>query len=175
MIYPTNRPDRERPIIVRAFKYDGSEHRRWRACVRRADASLIELDARFEEEIRHHLLGTIRPGTISIEYYWPDRWYNVFRFLEPGGEMRNYYCNVNVPPVFDSSGLSFIDLDMDILVAPDLSYSILDEDEFEENAARFNYPPEIRRRAHMALGELVDLIESRSFPFNERAGEPYAL
>jgi protein associated with RNAse G/E len=169
VIYPPNECDSERSIIVRAFKYDGSEHRRWRARLRRADASLIELDARFEEEIRHALLGTILPGTISLEYYWPDRWYNVFRFLEPGGEMRNYYCNVNVPPVFDSSGLSFIDLDMDILVAPDLSYRILDEDEFEENAARFNYPPEVRRRAHGALDELVSLIESRRFPFDEPA------
>ena len=159
----------ERSIIVRAFKYDGTEHRRWRARLVRSDASLIELDAVFEEEIRHHLLGTILPGTISIEYYWPDEWYNVFRFLEPTGEMRNYYCNVNVPPVFNSSGLSFIDLDMDILVAPDLSFSILDEDEFEENAARYHYPPKVRRRARQALDELVDLILARRFPFDERA------
>ena len=158
MIYPTNNGDRERSIIVRAFKYDGSEHRRWRARLRRADASLIELDARFEEEIRHALLGTIRPGTISIEYYWPDRWYNVFRFLEPGGEMRNYYCNVNVPPVFDSSGLSFIDLDM-AYGRPDLSYRISTR-RVRENAARFNYP----RRCAVALmgpGRAGLLIESR--------------
>lgn len=155
-----------RSIIVRAFKYDGTEHKRWRAQLVRADSSLIELDARFDEEIRHALLGTILPGTISIEYYWPDKWYNVFRFLEPSGEMRNYYCNVNVPPVLDSSGLSFIDLDVDILVAPDLSYSILDEDEFEQNALRYRYPPGVRRRARQALDELVDLIESRRFPFD---------
>jgi uncharacterized protein len=158
-----------RSIIVRAFKYDGTEHRRWRARLMRADSSLIELDARFEEEIHHALLGTILPGTISIEYYWPDRWYNVFRFHEPGGGLRNYYCNVNVPPVFNSSGLSFIDLDMDILVAPDLSYSILDREEFEENAVRYRYPPLVRRRAHEALDDLVAMIESRRFPFTERA------
>lgn len=159
----------ERSIIVRAFKYDGTEHRRWKARLVRSDSSLIELDAVFEEEIRHHLLGTILPGTSSLEYYWPDEWYNVFRFIEPTGEMRNYYCNVNVPPVFNTSGLSFIDLDMDILVAPDLSFSILDEDEFEENAVRYHYPPGVRRRARRALDELVDLIETRRFPFDERA------
>lgn len=162
----------QRSIIVRAFKYDGTEHRRWRARITRADSSLIELDARFEEEIRHDLLGTILPGTISIEYYWPDQWYNVFRFHEPGGELRNYYCNVNVPPVLNSSGLSFIDLDMDILVAPDLSYRILDEDEFEENAARYRYPPEVRRRAHEAVSELAAMIDARRFPFDAPRVKP---
>jgi uncharacterized protein len=165
-------PLEERSLIVRAFKYDGTEHRRWRARLVRADASLIELDARFEEEIRHDLLGTIRPGTISIEYYWLNEWYNVFRFHEPGGELRNYYCNVNVPPVFNSSGLSFIDLDMDILVAPDLSYTILDREEFELNAARYAYPPEVRRRAHVALSELTAMIDARRFPFDAPRVKP---
>jgi uncharacterized protein len=153
-------------ITVRSFKYDGTEHKRWPARVVRQDSSLIELDATFEEEVRHALLGTIAPGTQSIEYYWLDRWYNVFRFLEPAGRLLNYYCNVNVPPVFDGRLLSYIDLDLDILVAPDLSYSILDQDEFEMNAARFKYPPEVRRRAAQALDELVALIESRRFPFD---------
>jgi uncharacterized protein len=157
-----------RPITVRALKFDGQEHRRWNARLTSCDASLIELDATFEEEIRHSQLGTIVPGTISIEYYWLHRWYNIFRFLEPGGRLRNYYCNVNVPPVFDGRVLSFIDLDMDILVAPDLSFRILDRDEFELNAVRYNYPTEVRRQAHVALDELAALIESRQFPFDDQ-------
>ena len=152
-------------ITVRACKYDGAEHRRWHAEVRHSDASLIVLAGEFDEEIQHDLLGTIAPGTVSIEYYWLDRWYNVFRFSQPTGELRNYYCNVNLPPTFDGQVLSFIDLDMDVLVAPDLTYSILDEDEFALNAARFNYPAEVRQRAPQALAELVALIESRQFPF----------
>jgi protein associated with RNAse G/E len=124
------------------------------------------LDARFEEEIRHALLGTVARGTVSVEYYWLDRWYNVFRFHEPTGGLRNYYCNVNVPPTFDGRALSYVDLDIDILVAPDLSYSILDRDEFEVNAALYDYPAHVRERAHQALAELVTLIESRRFPFD---------
>lgn len=159
----------ERLIVVRSFKYDGSEHRRWHARLVRCDSSLIELDGRFEEEIRHAQLGTILPGTRSLEYYWLDHWYNVFRFLEPSGRLLYYYCNVNVPPVFDANGLSFIDLDLDILVAPDLSHRILDREEFETNCERFNYPQEVRRRARLALDELLCLIESRRFPFDQHA------
>jgi protein associated with RNAse G/E len=157
-------------VIVRACKYDGTEHKSWHAhLVSRID-SLLVLDARFDEEVRHALLGTVARGTLSVEYYWLDRWYNVFRFHEPTGELRNYYCNINVPPGFDGRVLSYVDLDIDILVAPDLSYSILDEDEFEANAARYNYPADIHASARRALDELVRLIESRSFPFDYEAG-----
>jgi protein associated with RNAse G/E len=57
-------------------------------------------------------------------------------------------------------------LDIDILVAPDFSYTILDEDEFEASGAHFNYPASIKRGARAALAELVAMIESRQFPFD---------
>lgn len=153
-------------ITVRACKFDGAIHRHWHARLRSHLDSLLILDARFEEEIRHAQLGTIARGTLSVEYYWLDRWYNVFRFHEPAGRLRNYYCNVNLPPTFDGRVLSYIDLDMDILVSPDLSYTILDEDEFRESAALFNYSSAIRAGAHAALDELITLIEARRFPFD---------
>ena len=155
----------QRAITVRTYKYDGSAHRHWRARVSQEEDSLLVLDAKFEEEIRHPLLGTVAPQTLSIEYYWLDRWYNVFRFVEPWGELRNFYCNVNVPPVLQNDVLSYIDLDMDVLVEPDFSYSILDEDEFAANAARFNYPREVIDRSQAALDELIHMIEGRAFPF----------
>ncbi|HEY0544637.1 MAG TPA: DUF402 domain-containing protein [Pyrinomonadaceae bacterium] len=153
-------------IIVRARKYDGREHRSWHARLMRREASLLILDATFDEEINHPLLGKIARGTLSVEYYWLDRWHNIFRFSEPTGELRNFYCNINVPPTFDGRVLEFIDLDIDILVAPDLSYRILDEDEFAANAESFSYPEGIRRRARAALAELIELIETRQFPFH---------
>jgi protein associated with RNAse G/E len=153
-------------IIVRACKFDGREHRRWRARLSRREASLLVLDASFDEEVNHPLLGHIARGTLSLEYYWLDRWYNVFRFSAPDGTLRNYYCNVNVPPTFDGRVLEFIDLDMDVVVAPDLTYKVLDEDEFAANARLFNYPLEVKRHAHSALDELIRLIETRQFPFD---------
>lgn len=154
-------------VTVRTFKYDGSEHRRWQAEIARREGPLIVLDAKFDKEIRHPLLGTVLPQTLSEEYYWLDRWYNIFRFIQPSGELRNYYCNVNVPPVLKGDVLSYIDLDMDILVEPDFSYSILDEDEFMANAVLFKYPEEVLRRSQEALLELVTLIETRAFPFTD--------
>jgi uncharacterized protein len=154
-------------IIVRACKYDGREHRRWPARLLRQEGPLLVLDAYFHEEVSHDLLGTIALGTHSLEYYWLDRWYNVFRFAQPNGELRNYYCNVNVPPTLENDVLSYVDLDLDILVAPDCSYQLLDAEDFEENAKLYGYSDEICTSARRAVDELVRMIEVREFPFNE--------
>ena len=158
-------------ITVRAHKYDGSIHRSWRAEVLRQESSLIVLDAVFADEVQHDLLGTIARGTVSLEYYWLDRWYNVFRFQQPTGELRNYYCNVNIPPTFDGQLLTYVDLDIDILVNADFSYSVLDQEEFDENANVYGYSDDVRKQAELAVVELKELIETRSFPF----GEPGAI
>ena len=80
--------------------------------------------------------------------------------------MKSFYCNVNQPPSFDGRVLSYVDLDIDVLVAPDLTYRILDEDDFEQNSRLYPYPAEVQLNARGALAELVDLIESKSFPFD---------
>jgi protein associated with RNAse G/E len=54
-----------------------------------------------------------------------------------------------------------------VLVDPDFSFEILDLDDFDQNAKRYAYPSEIQRNARQAVMELVDLIESRSFPFDQ--------
>lgn len=159
--------DGSEAVEVRVMKYDGALHRRWRAKVLRGEGALLVLDAVFEEEVSHSQLGLIRRGTRSIEYYWLERWYNVFSFLEPDGSLRSFYCNVNLPPAFEGGVLSYVDLDIDVLVAPDLSYEVLDVDEFEAHAQRYGYAEEVRRGARRALAELLVLIERRQFPFDQ--------
>lgn len=132
----------------------------------RQEGPLIALDARFSDEISHDVLGTIAIGTHSLEYYWLDRWYNVFRFAQPDGELRNYYCNVNVPPTFDGETLSYVDLDLDVLVQPDFSYQILDVLDYEANVKHYGYSVEVQANARRAVDELVRMIETREFPFS---------
>ncbi|MCA1593709.1 MAG: DUF402 domain-containing protein [Acidobacteria bacterium] len=129
--------------------------------------SLLVLEASFQKEIQHPLLGTISPGTTSTEYFWADRWYSVFRFREPSGKLRNYYCNINTPPCIDGALLSYIDLDLDIIVASDFSYQLVDKDEFSLHSAYFKYTPDLLEHAHQATTELVFLIEQRLFPFDQ--------
>jgi uncharacterized protein len=153
-------------ITVRVFKYDGAEYRHWNATLARRSDSLIVLDAAFEDDVQHDLLGHISPGTRTIEYYWFDRWYNIFRFLERDRATKLFYCNINMPPVLSGGILSYIDLDIDILVHPDLSYQVLDLEEFASNAVRYGYPESVRRQTQAAIDELISMIETRQFPFS---------
>jgi protein associated with RNAse G/E len=169
-----SRMEQWQTITIQTFKYDGSRHRRWSASLLSQENDLLVLDACFNEEIRHDLLGTIEAGTISLEYYWFDRWYNVFRFSDPLGTLRNFYCNINVPPAFDGKTLSYVDLDIDVLVEADFSYRVLDLDEFEQNSARYKYPDDIKQNAKRGLADLVNLIEAREFPFNAVAAAAHS-
>lgn len=156
-------------MTVRVLKHDGSEYRRWHGQLTRQEGPLIVLDAEFETDVSHHLLGEIKRGTRTIEYYWLDRWYNVFRFVEADGTTRLWYCNVNTPPELAGSMLSYVDLDIDILVQPDGIYQVLDLDEFEANARTYAYSEEEKARALIALDELISMIENRQFPFQFRS------
>jgi protein associated with RNAse G/E len=153
------------PIVVQTYKFDGVEHRRWRARVVKYERPLLILEAAFEEDIQHDLLGTIAGGTLSTEYYWLNRWYNVFRFCEPDQKLKSFYCNINLPPTFDGEVLSYVDLDIDVLVQPDFSYQVLDLEDFEKHSELYSYTREVREKAQQALGELIHLIEAREFPF----------
>ena len=159
------RPDQ---LTVRVLKYDGTEYRRWTACRSRRQGSLLVLDAEFEYDVHHDLLGAIQSGTRTIEYYWLDRWYNIFRFMNGDNRTRLYYCNINMPPSLEDKVLTYIDLDIDILVQPDFSYQVLDLDEFEENARRYGYSEEVKSKAQAAVDELVSMIVTHQFPFDVR-------
>ena len=155
------------PFTVRVLRYDGSEHRQWNAKLARREGSLIVLDAEFDVEVEHLHMGHIPLGTRTVEYYWQDRWYNVFQFLDDTGKTRLWYCNVNLPPVVEKAAITYVDLDLDIFVRPDFSYQILDSDEFEHHAQIFRYPPDVKESARKALTEVISRIESRQFPFGE--------
>jgi protein associated with RNAse G/E len=152
-------------VTVKSCKYDGRVNRSWRARVVRVEGPLAVVEGVFETEVRHALLGHIREGTVSTEFFWTDRWYSVFRFREPDGPLRNFYCNLNTPPVLADDAITFVDLDIDVLVAPDFSFQVLDEDEFELHAEQYRYPPEFRRRTREALDEVLDMVARRQFPF----------
>src|SRR5437763_17172670 len=155
------------PIVVRVLKYDGTQYRHWNARLARRDGPLMVLEAEFDIEVHHSQLGHIPLGTRTVEYYWLDKWYNVFRFLRDTGETRFWYCNINLPPTVEDSLMTYVDLDIDVLVQTDFSYQILDLDEFERHARIFSYPPEVQESTQNALTELILRIERRQFPFNE--------
>lgn len=159
--------DNSRNIVtINSRKLDGKIRRSWKAELIEQKDSLLVFVGEFDEEVIHPDLGVIRRGTVSYEYYWLDRWYNVFRFHEPEGELRNFYCNLNMPPQFDGMILDYIDLDIDVLVWRDFSFEILDLEDFEKNAAIYRYSKEILVNTSKNLDVLLGMIKMKEFPFD---------
>ncbi|HKP69623.1 MAG TPA: DUF402 domain-containing protein [Pyrinomonadaceae bacterium] len=151
-------------ITVNSRKLDGSIRRSWNCELVEATDSLLVFFGIFAEDVDHPELGHIRAGTVSYEYYWLDRWYSIFRFHEPSGSLRNFYCNLNMPPHFADGVLDYVDLDIDVVVWPDASYKILDRDDYEQNAELLGYSDEVKEKVEATLKELLELIEVKDLP-----------
>lgn len=153
-------------ITIHSRKFDGRISKSWKAELIERGDDLVVVKGVFDIDVDHRKLGFIGRGTVSYEFYWLDRWYNVFRFHEPEGALRSYYCNVTTPPVLSGSTLEYVDLDIDVLADHEFNYEILDMDEFEERTAELGYTKNIVEGAMKSLSELIELIEKRQFPFD---------
>lgn len=155
---------------INSLKFDEKIHRTWKAKLVEQGNSLLTFVGEFDSEINHPHLGIIGRGTISYEFYWLESWFNVFRFHETDGSLRNFYCNVNMPPTFNDGILDYVDLDIDLLVLKDFSYKILDLEEFQENARIYSYTSYMRKKVQDSLNEMICMIENRIFPFDYNVG-----
>ena len=153
-------------VTINSRKFDNKIHRSWNANVVEQDSTRIIFCGEFDKEISHSHIGVIRRKSVSYEYFWFDRWYSIFRFHEPDGKFRNFYCNINQPPIFENNVLDYVDLDIDVIVWDDSRTEILDMDEFESNAVKYCYPETIVKKTLQSLDELLELIDKRQFPFN---------
>lgn len=126
---------------------------------------IFSLVGTFEKEVNHPDLGHIPIGTVSYEFYWKEKWFNVFRFHGPDGVFMFFYCNVNLPPVLSGDTLDYIDLDIDLLVRDRENVKLLDEDDFESNSRIFGYGDDVIEGASQAVEELRRMIRTAEFPF----------
>jgi len=151
-------------ITVNSRKYDGTIRKSWTCeLVEQVDQLIVAVGS-FDADVNHSELGLITKGTLSYEYFWLDRWYNIFRFVTADGAFRYFYCNVCMPPQFSNDVLDYVDLDIDVVVNADFSYRILDRDDFKANAELYRYPAEVRDRVETSLEELLELIKLGDLP-----------
>ena len=72
-------------------------------------------------------------GDRFVETYYFDRWYNIFEVHDrENDQLKGWYCNIGYPAEIRENTISYKDLALDLLVFPDGSQIVLDEDEFNE-------------------------------------------
>lgn len=103
----------------------------------------------------------------ALFYFYPDapfHFYELYAAQAPH-TFDGWYCNINLSPQRTRDGFSFIDIDLDLWVYPDLTYDLLDEEEYREHAATYQYPDEIRETAGRTVDVLRGRIAREMFPF----------
>ncbi|HVB72138.1 MAG TPA: DUF402 domain-containing protein [Ktedonobacteraceae bacterium] len=102
------------------------------------------------------------PGDSFTEYYFTNRWYNIFDIASADGQRKGWYCNIAQPASIFEDRIEQIDLLLDVWVDPRGSTLVLDEDEFE---ADHTLDAQVRQRALDALQVLLQVIAAREEPF----------
>jgi protein associated with RNAse G/E len=93
-----------------------------------------------------------------LQIFWPGRWYMLSAFYN-NQTLIHTYAAIIQPANLQLDRLSYIDLDLSILVKPNLSYEVLTQAEFEQMADLFHYSEEVRIGALMALRTLTSTIQ----------------
>jgi len=126
------------------------------------DENSVTLEALFDRADMPFMDVIFKTGDRFVEYYYSDRWYNIFAIHDrEDGQIKGWYCNIGKPAVIEDGVVSYIDLALDLWVAVDGKQTVLDEDEFEE----LKLNEELKTGALHGLDELKSLIKSKSPPF----------
>ena len=122
----------------------------------------ITLEASFDHADVLVMQTTLSRGDRFIETYYTDRWYNIFEIHDHENDrLKGWYCNIGKPAVMESGNrISYVDLALDLWVAPNGDQTVLDEDEF----AALDLDTETRSRARAALEELQKRFRTETRP-----------
>ena len=155
-----------RPVRIHSTKFDGSTHYRFPAgvvdespdCIRTYMAAGVPFD------------GYRGPGVSishSLRLFWPDRHWNLFIRWRPDWSLEDYYVNVATPATWTHEQIDWVDLDLDLILSPDVAKPLLDdEDEFERHRAAWHYPADLVRTCHETVDTVRRLMIDREWPFD---------
>ena len=126
-----------------------------------SDENSITLEALFDRADRPFQDVIFKKGDRFVEYYYSDRWYNIFAIYDrDDGKVKGWYCNVGMPAIIKDDVVSYVDLALDLWVSADGKQTILDEDEFEE----LNLSEELSAGALNGLEQLKEVFKNKRTP-----------
>ncbi len=107
---------------------------------------------------------TFRQGDLFIEWFYNDRWYNIFQVHEgESARIKGWYCNVTRPAYIAEDVIVSDDLEVDVFVFPNGNVVLLDEEEF----GKLELPTEERMEALHAIQSIRQAVADRQAPFDQ--------
>lgn len=112
---------------------------------------------------------TFKTGDIFTEWFYTDRWYNIFKIEDvDDNTLKGFYCNFTRPAIITDNTVTADDLALDVFVKPDGTLLILDQDEYDA----LPLTPDERKEIDRALAHIKQQVAQRKPPFNALPSKP---
>lgn len=142
----------------------GAEELSYQGVLRERNEAYICIDAVFALADRDLGYIMLRRGDQFREWFFVDRWYNIFRVADGESNLlKGWYCNITRPPDIGFDSVEAEDLCLDLFVHPDGRTLLLDEEDFAELAL----PQAQVEKAWAAVAAIRCRVEKRLPPFDE--------
>ncbi len=151
-------------VKVLAFKHDGSFHRCWKNLyvVVHNPKHLVLYNCRaLVIEKNGRKWKSYNP---ALWFFSSDRWSNTLASKKDKGLI--YYTNLASPYLVKKGIIQFIDYDLDVKVAQNGQYRLIDMKDFLNNGKKWEYPDEVINAVHNEYDRLIKSIVKRSGVFN---------
>ena len=118
-------------LIEEIKAHKNKETQRFLCTVLHRDAHYLVLY--FSSQAEGRIRDIIIPaGSTTIAHYWSDRGYVVWRMFGPDGSLIGTLFHICTNVEITEQHVSYLDLIVDIWIAPDGTIRVLDQDEMEE-------------------------------------------
>ncbi|MBU5595647.1 DUF402 domain-containing protein [Amphibacillus sp. MSJ-3] len=157
-------PEEGSPIKIYSYKHNGQLHRIWQENVILKATSTRVIGANDRTQVMESNGRDWVTREPAICFFYSKHWFNVISMLREDGI--HYYCNLSSPFVYESGAVKYIDYDLDIKVFPDMTYTLLDEDEYHLHRELMNYPQVLDQILRNNVDYLIQMIRQRKGPFS---------
>ena len=121
----------------------------------------IRLKGFFDKDEIDLGITVFRMGDRFEEYYYSDRWYNVYVVFEgDSDQLKGWYCNMSRPAEILPDTVRWQDLALDVWISPAGEVHIMDEDEF----ADLNLSPTEDTLCRLAQAHLEMMASNGTLP-----------
>ena len=142
----------------------GKDELSYEGVLRERNAEFVCIDAIFNLADRDLGYLKLRRGDRFREWFYRDRWFNIFRVGDADtNALKGWYCNITRPPIIEARQVAAEDLCLDVFARPDGRTLLLDQAEF----AALNLPEDEAAQAWRAVAEIQRLVAGRRPPFDE--------
>ena len=120
------------PVLIIKNNHLGKEMLRYEGVILDHQPTVIMLEAIFQRDDIDLGYTVFRRGDRFVEWFYADRWYNVFEIHDVDDDhLKGWYCNFTRPAHLAESKVEADDLALDLWVFPDGRQLVLDQDEFD--------------------------------------------